>query len=101
MTPPAAGHYRTSEDVTPLRAAVLWFAEAMEVQLSANDHKPGWGQSTLKQLLYRLEQEAGELRRAIERGDAARVVIGEAADVANFALMIADNAARQEDEVRR
>jgi hypothetical protein len=93
----------TADDVTPLRAEVMWFAEAMEVQLCANDHKPGWHDMPLLRLLVRLEQEARELRRAIERDqarpNAAHWIITEAADVANFAMMIADNVARA-DAVR-
>lgn len=93
----------TADDVTPLRASVAWFAEAMEEQLVANDHKSGWDDLSLPRLLQRLEQEAGELRRAIAASpgkNSTQRIIQEAADVANFALMIADNAARAEAESR-
>ena len=70
-----------------LRPEVLAFASVMESKLRANDHKAHWRECSLDYLLTRLEQEALELREAINCGDG---VIGEAADVANFAMMIAD-----------
>jgi len=69
------------------RPEVLDFASVMESKLRANDHKAHWRECSLDYLLTRLEQEALELREAINCGDG---VIGEAADVANFAMMIAD-----------
>ena len=70
-----------------LRPEVLAFAAVMESKLRANDHKTHWRECSLDYLLTRLEQEALELREAINCGDG---VISEAADVANFAMMIAD-----------
>jgi NTP pyrophosphatase (non-canonical NTP hydrolase) len=81
-----------------IRAEVAWFAKAMERELCNNDHKAGWADLTLRRLMQRLEQEAAELRRAIERAYAADAVIAEAADVANFAMMIADTVARLEKD---
>lgn len=92
-------------EVTP-RAAVLWFAERMERKLRANDHKHHWRTSEDGYLSTRLHQEAKELSRALQRFHTERegptraspetiqAVIDEAADVANFAMMIADNARR-------
>ena len=76
------------------RPDVQWFALEMERALRANDHKGGWWNSANGWLLRRLGQEVRELRRAMrqrssEVGDAA--LIREAADVANLAMMIADN----------
>lgn len=69
------------------RPEVRAFADAMEEQLSANDHKGGWQRDTALSLLRRLREETTELARAIGgEGD----VLKEAADVANFAMMIAD-----------
>jgi NTP pyrophosphatase (non-canonical NTP hydrolase) len=48
-----------------------------------------------KWLLNRLRQETGELSRAIKRGNATEIA-REAADVSNFAMMIADNALEEE-----
>lgn len=77
-----------------LRPAVLAFARAMEERLRANDHKGGWEDERLPYLTGRLRQEFLELEREVFPGygqtlDPARVR-GEAADVACFALMIAD-----------
>lgn len=79
---------RSKEEIVGLRPQVLWFANEMERQLQANDHKTGWDRMAARQLLNRLKQETIELGRAIESG---KNVAEEAADVANFAMMIADN----------
>lgn len=71
------------------------FAAAMAERLDANSHKRGWRHLSAKRLLVRLRQEVGELERALESeaetvGEYVRRVTHEAADVANFAAMIAD-----------
>lgn len=112
-----------------MRQVIEWFAEEMERQLAANDHKGGWQHDNWTSLFARLGEEKDELLDALtryqkvlmmfdgltvewEQGqllsrisvgedhllaalDVARAdVAREAADVANFALMIADNIAR-------
>lgn len=78
------------------RPEVRAFADLMERQLRANDHKPGWDHDVAEDLLLRLRQETQELAEAIAPGSrtttkAWRQQVGtEAADVANFAMMIAD-----------
>ena len=79
----------SDEKFRGMRPPLAWFANEMERQLEANDHKTGWKDLHLKQLLRHLKQEVGELERAIEQGKSD--VIEEAADVANFAMMIANN----------
>lgn len=91
---------------TVLRPEVAWFAEQMELALRKNDHKGGWEHEDEKWLVKRIADERGELKRAIGRlhKSCARPevdteplkarVIAEAADVANFAMMIADNMER-------
>jgi NTP pyrophosphatase (non-canonical NTP hydrolase) len=81
-----------------VREPLAWFAWQMAQQLDVNDHKDGWGGMSASRLLVRLKQETKELERAImgttpmsERRQWERIV-EEAADVANFAMMIADNA---------
>ena len=70
--------------------AVEWFAGEMETKLNKNEHKGGWESSSAAYLLRRLKQEVAELENACSfRGGEA--VVSEAADVANFAMMIADN----------
>lgn len=77
-----------------LRPEVQRFAEAMETQLRANDHKPGWQQDDPLDLCDRIQQELDELIQAIEGNkDGAppdSEVMREAADVGNFALMVWD-----------
>lgn len=76
------------------RPEVQWFAKQMESKLQANDHKQHWSKCHPDYLIHRLYQEANELWRAIEQKKTAHEVIQEAADVANFAMMLADVAER-------
>lgn len=73
------------------RPEVQWFAKQMELKLKTNDHKKHWSQLHQDYLIHRLFQEAQELWEAIENRNVENI-IQEAADVANFAMMIADNA---------
>lgn len=106
------------QNASHVRPEVLWFACEMEKRLEANDHKGGWEGCTDHYLLAKVEEETGELTDAIqavaddiaykmmsfgESGDREgtaglvaflEAVIREAADLANFAMMIADNARR-------
>lgn len=70
-----------------LRPVVAAFAEAMELKLRENDHKGHWRYCSGTYLFNRLRGEVNELSRA-----PADQRLAEAADVANFAMMIADNA---------
>jgi NTP pyrophosphatase (non-canonical NTP hydrolase) len=73
-----------------LRPAVRDFAAAMEDQLRANDYKPGWQKDDPLDLLLRLREEVVELDNAIDAGADPSEVLEESADIANFAMMIAD-----------
>lgn len=83
-----------------LRPEVAAFARIMEAKLRENDHKSGWKHDTAFALLDRVEHEVAELRSALfgvhcrvfsGKCDGCREeVVGEAADVANFAMMVAD-----------
>lgn len=88
-----------------LRPEVAAFAQLMEQKLRENDHKRGWRCCTVRYLSVRLGNELAELRRVLAertkfigkgrfRPDVdpgiVRRIGGEAADVANFAMMIAD-----------
>ena len=77
-----------------LRPEVQWFAEQMERKLRENDWKGGWQVDSYQSLCQRLKEEGSELEQLIPSvlKDSPSHVIGEAADVANFAMMIADNA---------
>lgn len=67
---------------------VLNFAIEMQKKLDKNEHKSGWSECTYEYLLNCLNREMRELAQAIEK---RKGVVGECADIANFAMMIADN----------
>lgn len=71
-----------------LRPEVAAFAMLMEERLLLNDHKAGWKNDDLLALVARLHDETSKL---VRRAWGSRPKIGgDAADVANFAMMIAD-----------
>jgi hypothetical protein len=88
------------------RPQVRAFALLMERELRANDHKGGWRACAREWLAKRARQETKELKRAVREAvvieDATRGlsdgpmiaarnrIAEEAADVANFAMMVAD-----------
>lgn len=80
---------------TNLREEVVRMAVDMEEKLSRNDHKGGWDGMSMADLFDRLIQEERELMAAIEGGFAPNI-IDECADVANFAMMIAEKARKME-----
>ncbi len=65
----------------------------MEIELQANDHKGGWKNCWMEDLLERIPEEYQELLEAVKSGN-LESIISEAADVANFAMMVADIAYR-------
>lgn len=73
----------------PLCATVQQFAAEMQNKLDENCHKGGWHDCTWHYLRKRLREETAELEIAVASRDKKRIV-REAADVANFAMMIAD-----------
>lgn len=79
------------------RESIMRFAQQMEEKLAANDHKGGWENEDIGYLLTRLREELDELVNAVDFGT-QKDVVGEAADIANFAMMIADRAADVEVE---
>ena len=106
--PPGEGEDASRISQAPigsLRPEVIAFAHHMEAKLRENDHKGGWRNDLPSVLMERLHQEAEELNAALDGGKdcACREaccghwatvkpvnVLQEAADVANFAMMIAD-----------
>ena len=70
--------------------AVTWFANKMAEKLWEKAHKSGWSDMADSELLERIENERCELIRAVDdRSDHA--IIREAADLANFAMFLANN----------
>ena len=74
-----------------LRTELRWFVQEMEWKLQANDHKGGWRECHPFALFERLQEEVEEIRAQLnaDPDDIAKLV-AECADVANFAMMIAD-----------
>jgi len=83
---------RTNDSHT-IAEAVADFAVHMTHKLLLNRHKPHWSNYTNDQLFERVKQETRELLLAIEDDD-RKAIVEECADVANFLMMIADNAAK-------
>lgn len=77
-----------------LRTELQWFAGVMEEKLKQNDFKGGWKDEEFTYLLGRLLEEVRELYREVEEENEwdPEKIAEEAADVANIAMMIADNA---------
>lgn len=76
------------------RPAVRWFAGEMERKLARNDHKTHWSHATHEYLIRRLKEELAELEAEYRAGN-MHSMASEAVDIANFAMMIADNAINQ------
>lgn len=71
---------------------VLEFALIMEAKLGQNRHKgdrEGWLKDSPEALVFRMRQEVVELCGAL-MFDKPDAIISECADVANFAMMVAD-----------
>ena len=72
-------------------ALVRKLSDVQREKLRYNRHKDHWRHYSPKQMLRRAETELRELRRAIEADKPAPDVWAEAADVANFVAMVAQN----------
>lgn len=75
------------ETYDPVKKMMLF----MDKKLSDNSHKTGWDGLTLQHLSMRITQEKKELVKAIKEKKCPEDVWEEAADVANFAMMLAQN----------
>ena len=71
--------------------AVRLFHRLMISVLEANAWKGGWEETDPEDLMQRLEGEVEELRNAVKSRD-VRQIAREAADVANYAMMVVDSA---------
>jgi len=76
-----------------LRKELNIFSQYMEHKLKLNDHKGGWEEIPTPTLINKLRGELNELEEAI-RGEPDLNIMFEAADVANYAMMIAWNVLR-------
>lgn len=75
-----------------VRREVALFALLMEKKLAANDHKPHWCYEEKEVLWAKLMAELYELQVELVKphNDAEKIAL-EAADLANFAMMLVDN----------
>ena len=71
------------------KIAVAEFADGMLGKLKKNSHKKHWSLVDCEYLFTRLLEEVDEL--AMARSGTLEEIIDECYDVANFAMMIADN----------
>jgi NTP pyrophosphatase (non-canonical NTP hydrolase) len=72
------------------RPEVRAFALLMEAELAKHDDRPGWKNEDIDGLAECLDEEVRELTVARLANADAETIGQEAADVANFAMMIAD-----------
>lgn len=74
---------------------VKWFGEQMIGKLEDNEEKEHWRKASYDCLFNRLEEEVQELRELMLDDKVPykhKKMIAECADIANFAMMIADKA---------
>ncbi|MNU34876.1 hypothetical protein D3C71_234620 [compost metagenome] len=94
-----------------LRPEVQWFAEQMELMLQANEHKGGWSSESSEFLLMECERNFDMLDVAVSnhtrashtdskelRKEWMAAIMRRSANVANFAMMVADNVRNEVDE---
>lgn len=78
-------------DKIELRPEVQRFAEAMEKQLRANEYKTSWKICRQGYLLGEMVRNYKEFESALRREN-GEAILRRAVNVANFAMMLVDNA---------
>jgi len=85
-----------NEEIT-LRPSLRIFAERMELELRRNEHKGGWMGEEPATVLSKLWDEVYDLEAEVEKyfdgdwdGSNKDSILKEAADVANYAMFVAD-----------
>jgi hypothetical protein len=76
-------------ELSELRPDLQRFFDAMIYKLRRNKHKGRWEDMALSDAFPRMEEEMKELSTALDEGSTTEILF-EAADVANFALIIAN-----------
>lgn len=87
-----------SPEINPFKMSTTWqhvldFAQTMEEKLAENRHKgdrDGWLKCDPWALFKRIKDEVTELERDLEHCCHPDSVARECADIANFAMMVAD-----------
>lgn len=82
------------EELEPIRSKITMFFDAMIYKLRVNAHKGAWENINLYDAINFLHGEISELMEAIDEGGNTTELVLEAADIANFALIIANIAHR-------
>lgn len=90
-------------DVAVEALAVERFSKDMQRKLSENSHKDHWSKADYLNLIDRVFEEADELKSAVlsyyfSGAENDQEIIDECADVALFAMFIADNIRSKRDE---
>lgn len=78
------------------REAVQWFSGQMLQKLRENQHKGDWQSMTVIELYAELYGEFTELMEALKKHEPEEIV-RECADVANYAMFIADKIRKKEE----
>lgn len=73
------------------------FVDAMTYKLMKNRHKGRWEGATIPDMVKRLKEEVAELEEALSRGSEIEIIL-EAADCANFSMIIANIAIKKAAE---
>lgn len=84
------------QELEAVRPDLQRFFDAMVYKLRRNAHKGNWEDLELGRAFELMHGEIKELATAIDEGNSAEIVF-EAADVANFALMIANITLRAQE----
>ncbi len=79
---------------------ITFFVGLMLEKLHKHRHKGHWDRINIKEALIQLEEEVVELKEAIRLGDSYETY-REAADVANFAMIIASVLRRRDPRFRQ
>lgn len=79
-------------------AMVPDFANAMEQRLRANDHKAGWKRDSVESLVDQMRASQKKLALSMHGKESVAVVGRRAANLANFAMMVADRYGLRLDE---
>jgi hypothetical protein len=92
LGPEVANFVQQMEPCPNPRKAVMKFAHDMEKQLKVNDHKRGWEDEHQNFLFNRIAHSLRKLDDAMKKVDRDKHEITIlCANIANFAMMIADN----------
>lgn len=79
------------EKSVEIREPVKWFAEQMELTLRKHDDRSGWDNCLIEWLTGRLICETSELILDTVNNHSVATLIKDCTNIANFAMIIADN----------